>query len=249
MRNPLISLIIPTFNAASQIYQCIESIRRQLDDDLYEIIVIDGGSTDATISIIKEHDLYKKKLEYYSESDEGIYDAMNKGVKKASGKFCLFLGADDRLFLASKDIRENIIQQDVIYYGNVILSNNNTIYDGPFTTKKLIMENICHQSILYPKKLLYENPYDLKYKYLSDWANNIKLWNIAKWVYIPIVFSIYSNTGSSTVHKDIKFKRDMLCVINKNLGFYFFCLKLWKTIALKCMSCLKLLNNKHKNHL
>ena len=90
-----ISVITVCFNAVSTIEKTICSVLNQSWSDL-EYIIIDGGSKDGTVDILKK---YSSRLSYYiSEPDKGIYDAMNKGVKKASGDYVLFLGADDLLF-------------------------------------------------------------------------------------------------------------------------------------------------------
>lgn len=89
-----ISIIIATFNAAETLKECLDSIVRQLTPEC-ELIVIDGGSKDATSQIIHS---YGDKIAYtISEKDNGIYDAWNKGVKVARGQWVAFIGADDLL--------------------------------------------------------------------------------------------------------------------------------------------------------
>src|SRR5580693_3513958 len=89
-----ISIIIVTYNAAATLQVCLESIYSQSYKDL-EIIVIDGQSTDGTVDILKQN---TARLAYWkSEKDEGVYDAMNKGVKHLTGQWVYFLGADDEL--------------------------------------------------------------------------------------------------------------------------------------------------------
>jgi len=89
-----ISIIIATYNAAKTLSHCLDSIVPQLTDET-ELILVDGGSKDETNSII---DSYGDKIAVHiSESDKGIYDAWNKGVKAAHGQFIAFIGADDKL--------------------------------------------------------------------------------------------------------------------------------------------------------
>ena len=93
--NPLISIITVTYNAAETIEETILSVINQSFDN-FEFLIIDGGSTDDTINVIKK---FQHKIDYWkSEPDSGIYDAMNKGVKSAKGEFIYFLGGDDLLF-------------------------------------------------------------------------------------------------------------------------------------------------------
>jgi len=92
--SPSISLITVTFNAAKVLSNLVESIRQQTDHE-FEWVVIDGASTDGTIDIIKSaKDVVTK---FISEADFGIYDAINKGIKLATGDYYLVLGADDSL--------------------------------------------------------------------------------------------------------------------------------------------------------
>ncbi|ARR49877.1 glycosyltransferase [Photobacterium damselae subsp. damselae] len=92
MRKKL-TVITVVYNCEDFIQSCIESVISQKDIDLIEYIIIDGGSTDGTLDIISR---YKNNINVLvSEPDNGIYDAMNKGLKIASGEFVCFLNADD----------------------------------------------------------------------------------------------------------------------------------------------------------
>lgn len=89
-----ISIIIATYNAEKYLQECINSIVNQ-SDFTYELIIIDGNSNDSTCKIIKDNII---NISYYvSEKDNGIYDAWNKGLKVAKGKWIMFMGADDIL--------------------------------------------------------------------------------------------------------------------------------------------------------
>lgn len=86
-----ISIVTVCYNAAKTIEQTIQSVLSQSYDD-FEYIVVDGGSKDGTIRILEK---YKDRLRYISEKDEGIYDAMNKGIRMATGEVVGIIGADD----------------------------------------------------------------------------------------------------------------------------------------------------------
>jgi glycosyltransferase involved in cell wall biosynthesis len=91
---PRISIVTPTYNQGSYIEECIQSILDQGYPNL-DYIIIDGGSTDNTIEIIKK---YQDQLSYWiSEKDNGLYDALNKGFKKATGEIFGWLNSDDIL--------------------------------------------------------------------------------------------------------------------------------------------------------
>jgi glycosyltransferase involved in cell wall biosynthesis len=88
----LVTVITAVFNGAGTIEDCIESVLRQ-DYPLIEHIIIDGGSTDGTIDVLREYD--DRIALWISEPDRGVYDAWNKGVQLAHGEWVAFLGADD----------------------------------------------------------------------------------------------------------------------------------------------------------
>ncbi|MBP9970812.1 MAG: glycosyltransferase, partial [Paludibacteraceae bacterium] len=89
-----ISIIIATYNASKTLNRCLDSIVSQKNSEV-ELIIIDGGSTDETLSVINS---YSSDIDYVlSEKDNGLYDAWNKGIKAAKGDWIMFLGADDQL--------------------------------------------------------------------------------------------------------------------------------------------------------
>ena len=93
-KNPLVSIITVTLNSERYLEDTLESIQKQTMKN-YEHIIIDGGSKDSTLDIIKKH---SKKISYWvSESDKGIYDAFNKGLLLAKGKYIGFVNSDDLL--------------------------------------------------------------------------------------------------------------------------------------------------------
>ncbi len=114
---PRISVVTVCFNEENTIGKTIESV---LDQDYrdYEYVIMDGCSTDATLEVIKEYS-GDERLFYYSELDEGIYDAMNKSLDKIKGEYVIFLNSGDWFFdrRVLTDISDNL-KADVVY-GNV----------------------------------------------------------------------------------------------------------------------------------
>ena len=87
-----LSIIIPTFNSANTLRRALDSIIGQTLNDL-EVLIMDGVSTDQTLDIAKTYN--DNRIRIFSEPDNGVYDAMNKGIDKASGEWLYFLGSDD----------------------------------------------------------------------------------------------------------------------------------------------------------
>lgn len=106
--NPLVSIITATYNADKYLQSSIKSVVNQTYDNI-EYIIIDGGSTDNTVQILKENDKY---IDYWiSEKDNGIYSAWNKGIEKSKGEWILFIGADDKLLPGALEDYINYINQ------------------------------------------------------------------------------------------------------------------------------------------
>jgi len=92
---PLISIIIPSFNKVKYIGKTLNSIFDQ-DYSSFEVIIMDGGSTDGTLRVIQKYaDKYPEIIRYESKKDKGQWDALNKGFKKAKGTILAFINADD----------------------------------------------------------------------------------------------------------------------------------------------------------
>lgn len=100
---PYFSIITATYNSAGSLARCLRSVAGQ-EFEAAEHIVVDGGSRDGTLDVIRAHE--RQIARWISEPDGGIYDAWNKGVALARGEWILFLGADDRL--ASDDVLEAV---------------------------------------------------------------------------------------------------------------------------------------------
>ncbi|MDB5089026.1 MAG: glycosyltransferase, partial [Mucilaginibacter sp.] len=96
MTAPFISIIVPTYNAEKTLRMCIDSVVSQSYRQK-EIWIVDNQSDDSTISIINEYVTLYSYIKYISGKDRGIYDAMNKGIGVANGRWLYFLGSDDTL--------------------------------------------------------------------------------------------------------------------------------------------------------
>lgn len=151
--NILISVVTVSYNAVATIEQTLLSVINQTYPNI-EYIIIDGGSTDGTVDIIKK---YADEIVYWiSEPDKGIYDAMNKGIKKANGEWINFINAGDSYY-DKKSIEQIVLsfhEEGIIYYGDAWVNSICKKYWGKFSRRKLAMGNICHQAIFYPVVLM-----------------------------------------------------------------------------------------------
>lgn len=215
---PLISIIIVTYNAANYLQNAIDSVVNQTYKNI-ELIIIDGQSTDETVEIINKN---KNKITFWkSEKDNGIYDAMNKAIKYCKGDFYLFLGADDILYNTLHEIVPSINNLNCLYYGNVYFEKDRTIYDGPFNTKKIVVQNICHQAILYPKIVFKKYQYQLKYKIRADHYLNLQCFvdKEIEFNYINKTLAQFSEGGASSLVIDHEFNKDRLPFIKQHFNF------------------------------
>lgn len=164
-----ISVVTIVFNDNRNIEYTIKNVISQTYDN-FEYIIIDGGSTDGTLDIIRK---YKDSIAFLiSEPDKGIYDAMNKSLNYCSGDYIIFMNSGDS-FASHDSIRKvfsDIQTSDVIYGDAMYYYNNNPIkvvakdyqhlkYEMPFN----------HQATFVKTELLRNCPFDTKYRYAADY--------------------------------------------------------------------------------
>jgi glycosyltransferase involved in cell wall biosynthesis len=216
---PKISVIIVVYNAANTVETAINSILEQTYKNT-EVIVIDGGSVDGTLEILKK---YKAaNLRWISEPDKGIYDAMNKGIKFSSGEWLYFLGADDKLY--GNKILEDIFKESDLHdaeflYGNVKRGTHSKLYDGEFDYEKLLKKNISHQAVFYKTDIfLRSGSYNLRYSTHADWDVNLRCFEnqTVKTKYIDKIIACFA-TGGASVNYDIPFLRE--CLMPRKIDF------------------------------
>ncbi|MDQ1087551.1 glycosyltransferase family 2 protein [Siphonobacter sp. SORGH_AS_1065] len=215
-----ISIITVVYNAADTLEYTLKSVVDQSYKNI-EYIIIDGQSTDGTLEIINRY--VNKISTFISEKDHGIFDAMNKGLKYATGDWVLFLGADD-LLLSPTIIEEfvnHFTDKKYLYYGNTYFKQSNIIYNGKTNRWRIAYGNISHQAMFYPKHVYKEREYELKYPTFADHVYNVKLYgdhpDIFK--YIHNLLTIYNQLGYSSRNSDIQYHKDINAIIKRKLGF------------------------------
>jgi glycosyltransferase involved in cell wall biosynthesis len=177
MNTPKVTIITAVLNGEKHIEETIKSIVNQ-DYGNFEYIIIDGGSTDRTVDIIKR---YEEKVKFWvSEKDEGISDAFNKGLKASSGEYINFQGDGDRLFsfdTLSKVFRDHNFNHDTFISGRIerVSEEGCSLFLSKFITdfdkKSLLFKlSIPHQG-LFTHKSFYEKygDFDLENVFCMDY--------------------------------------------------------------------------------
>lgn len=209
-----VSVITVTYNLIENnrkkyFRQCLESVHNQ-DYQNIEHLIIDGGSTDGTVNLIKEF-ADKGWIKYISEPDKGIYDAMNKGVKLASGKYLAFLNSDDYWFDKS-GISRSI---EKLEKNNADFSYAPVVYVDEIKKTETIgypkVNNIffshtpfSHQTMFIKKNVMdKEGMYDISYKIIGDLDFILRMYLKGyKGVYVRKIFTKFRLDGMSCVFKD-----------------------------------------------
>ncbi len=225
---PLISIITVTYNADAVLEPTIQSILHQSFTD-YEYIIIDGQSTDETLAIIRR---YAHHLSYWiSEPDQGLYDAMNKGLRVARGKYMWFMNAGDKIYDADtlKNLFETCPENADVYYGDALFFDAAGHESGlrsevtphalpPVLTWKHFRYGmvVCHQSFIVRRSLA--PLYDLSHRYSADVDWEIRCLKVAREVvYTQATLSRYLMGGFSRKNHSNSLK-DRYLVLQNHFG-------------------------------
>ncbi len=215
-KHPKISIIIVTLNVCNLIQPCLNSIYKQRYPNI-EIIVMDGGSTDGTVEILRTN---KNELSYLnSENDNGIYHAMNKALEHITGDWVYFLGADDVLFDDFSTLAHKVNNPVFIYYANVFL--NGKKFRGEISSYQHSKSAICHQAIIYPKQVFDNYRYNTRYRISADHELNMRCWKDKNFTfkYVDLVIANFNHTGISSKNLDLDLEKDKAKLIFKYHGF------------------------------
>lgn len=212
----MITIITINYNNVLGLKKTLQSVKEQSLQN-YEYIVIDGNSTDGSQNIMKQYASIITTA--ISESDTGVFNAMNKGIALATGKYCLFLNSGD--YLSDKYVLEKAIKYldgtDFIS-GNTICENNKgkrTFWPAPkfLSCYVIIRYALSHQSTFIKTDLLKKRPYREDLKIASDWEQELYelVFHDATYKYLPLTVSIFNDEGMSrTSLKKVKEERDKI---------------------------------------
>lgn len=235
VESPLITVITVVLNAKKNLEKTIQSVAEQ-EYKRIEYIVIDGGSTDGSVDIIRQ---FHPSLisAWISEKDKGIYSAMNKGAGMASGEWICFLNAGD-VFVNSSiigKIAESILQQQEkpdIIYGNILVRKPK----GKFKERIALSPRnyhrmyFCHQSAFVKLDLLRQYPFDEHYKLSSDlkFLKNC-FFNNKKFLKLNFPVVIYDVFGLSNTDRELGLRENISVINEMDKGWkkYKFLLRLY----------------------
>lgn len=202
---PLISVIVAVFNGAATLQQCIDSVAQQTYPNK-ELIIIDGGSKDGTVDLLKAN---REQISYWvSEPDSGIYNAWNKGLSQAKGEWICFLGADD--YFLDAQVLERMAAQLVmipsdirVAYGQIMLLNNNgeklySIGEPWKKVKERFKQVMCvpHPGLMHRRSLFEQHGnFDESYLIAGDYELLLRELKTKDAFYIPNLISVAMMQG------------------------------------------------------
>lgn len=204
------SIIVPTFNSEKTIGRCLYSILNQKFLD-FQILILDNDSSDGTRNIVNSFS--DSRINFLSESDFGVYDAMNKGLRMAKGQWLYFMGSDD--FFYDLFVLENVYKEIKntslpVVYGNVKIigesgwARDGEVYAGFFSKNRMLRKAICHQAIFYNREFLFQHNllFNIKYFVSADWDFNLRCRRISKFKYMDLIIAFFESGGISSRKKD-----------------------------------------------
>lgn len=196
----MISIITVVYNDPVGLEKTISSvINQKLSDHSIEFVVVDGGSGPDTIQVLNRYAHFINS--WISEKDNGIYDAMNKGIDLSKGEWIYFLNAGD--LLDSADVLNKIV--DVInrsegkhnfIYGKYKVDNN--VCQQHLSLEFLVSHMINHQSIIYHRELFKRYKYNSIYRFCADYDHLLNTWSALKPKQVDFCISEFDSTGVSS---------------------------------------------------
>lgn len=197
MESVKVSIITVCYNSKKYIRQTLESVLNQTYSNI-EYIIIDGGSTDGTVDIIKQYEsAFNGRMKWVSESDRGIYDAINKGIKMSKGDLIGILSSDD--WYETDSIEKVIKLYDKNYPYQVLYGMARTLKDDiewqiQFVNNNALVEFMMPHEACFITRKAYKKVglYSLKYKIASDYDLLLRLNENEQMKFVPI-YSVLVN--------------------------------------------------------
>lgn len=197
-----ISVITIAYNSEKTIEKTIKSVLNQSFKD-FEYIIVDGGSTDSTVDIIKSYESkFNGRLKWVSESDNGIYDAFNKGINLSTGDYIGFINSDDWYQHNALEMLEVSLSEskpDVIFGLLNVWEGNNLVWVYCNFCSTIHKESLAHPSTFISRDTYEQHGlYSLDYKSASDYEMFIRLYQAGcRFKYVDTTFANFARGGVS----------------------------------------------------
>ncbi len=221
-----LSVITVTYNAEHTLERTLKSVQEQTYPAI-EHLIVDGNSNDGTVALIQQYE--NERLKWISEPDKGLYDAMNKGAKMATGDYLCFLNAGDTFYNVDtvekmfKTIDKNAFP-DILYGETAIVDDNGRFLHmrrlrAPKTLTwksfKLGMV-VCHQAFIVKREIV--EPYELSYRFSADFDWCIRMMKKAKNIHnTGMILVNYLNAGTTTANRKASL-RERYRIMEKHYG-------------------------------
>jgi glycosyltransferase involved in cell wall biosynthesis len=220
-KKPLISVVTIVFNDVSTIEKTILSVICQTYKNI-EYIVIDGGSTDGTVEVIKK---YGEQISFWvSEPDNGIYDAMNKGIVKASGDWINFMNAGDSFY--NNEVISNLFTSfddntDIVYGDTSLCYGWANIITAPLNISEIHKSMpFCHQSVFVRNSLMKKYKFNTHYRISADYDFFLKAYHdryIFK--YIPLCISNFDYVNGVSKNNTVLLKKETAKITGNKINY------------------------------
>lgn len=224
---PLISVVIASKDAGAVLPRCLLSLAVQ-DWKHFEVILADGLSKDDTLIAAETLRDSLPALLVDSMRDDGVYEAINRGIGRASGDWIFVLGADDQVakfnVFSTLVPHLNATKADIVY-GDVVMSGLNrwvasgARYAGEVGISFLASSNLCQQAIFYRRVALQaDGCFNPKYRVCADWVYLLNAYHRRPVERIDLVISFYATDGLSSRSEDTALKSDMLDILGEAIA-------------------------------
>ena len=208
-----LTIITICYNAKDQLLQTIDSIRNQ-NDQLFDFVVVDGNSSDGTKAVLEKNNDFINQ--WTSEPDNGIYDAMQKGVGMSVTNYVLFLNAGDTFFdgVVVQKLNEILsTNQPDMLVGNAWLMQDNQVRKPDISLPRNVLSNqICHQAALYRTEYV---RFDQRLGKLADYELNLRLLRDSEKAvqYVDLTICNFDQTGVSSAYGKDYLREDYLAKV------------------------------------
>lgn len=213
MDSCLLTIVTVVYNSKEKLEKTIKSVKSKKFEGA-EFIVVDGGSTDGSIGVVRKYD--EVVDQFVSEPDKGIYDAMNKGISMSTGRYLHFLNAGDT-FAESLILSETlkVIAEEEVDLAKFQYLKSNNVFTEKINYPFLLRYSPNHQSIIYDRKHFKDHVFDDDLRYASDYGHLLKIFPSLKIKYFqfPLIVFDEEYSASNRALISIIWKERAQCVL------------------------------------